>query len=204
MTTLEAEYTLQKQVEFFYARRGKYLLDYFLVLIILILGSPVMALLCLLVKVTSRGPIIFRQKRIGFNNTLFTMYKFRSMSADAPKYSEKPNSSQDPRITMIGRALRKTSLDELPQLLNVLKGHMSLIGPRPEMPFLAEDYEDWENVRHIIRPGITGLWQLSPGRAGSIRDGIHLDLEYIENLSLWNDLKIFLRTFKVFFGGNTY
>lgn len=204
MSIFAAEYSsMVKRMESFYARRGKYLLDYFLVLIILILMSFAMALFCLLVKVTSKGPIFFRQERIGLHNTLFTIYKFRSMRADAPKYSEKPNSSQDPRITMIGRFLRKTSLDELPQLLNVLKGHMSLIGPRPEMPFLAEDYEDWENMRHIIRPGITGLWQLSPCRAEAIRDGIHLDLEYIENLSLWNDLKIFLRTFKVFHGRDT-
>ncbi len=204
MTTLEAEYTLQKQVESFYARRGKYLLDYFLVLVILILISPAMALLCLVVKITSKGPVFFRQERIGLHSMPFTMYKFRSMHADALKYSEKPDSSHDPRITMIGRFLRKTSLDELPQLFNVLKGHMSLIGPRPEMPFLTEDYEDWENMRHIVMPGITGLWQLSPGRSGTIRDGIHLDLKYIETLSLWNDLKIFLRTFKVFFGSYTY
>lgn len=203
MTTLEMEYTLQKRVESFYARRGKYLLDYFIVLIILVLISPAMALLCLVVKITSKGPIFFRQERIGLHNMPFTMYKFRSMRADAPTYSEKPDSSHDPRITIIGRFLRKTSLDELPQLFNVLKNDMSLIGPRPEMPFLAEDYEDWENMRHIVRSGITGLWQLSSCRSGTIRDGIHLDLEYIETLSLRNDLKIFLRTFKVFLGRDT-
>ena len=126
------------------------------------------------------------------------------MYIDAPAYSEKPESSDDPRITPVGRWLRKTSLDELPQLFNVLEGEMSLVGPRPEMPFLAQEYSEWENQRHVVKPGITGLWQLSPNRCDAIRDGIHYDLEYIRNISFWNDLKILFRTLRVFRGGDTY
>ena len=115
-----------------------------------------------------------------------------------------PGKTDDKRITPVGKWLRKTSLDELPQLFNVIKGEMSLVGPRPEMPFLAKDYKPSENQRHLVRPGMTGLWQLSPRRQGTIRDGISVDLEYIENLSFWNDFKILLRTFKVFWDSNTY
>ena len=126
------------------------------------------------------------------------------MYIDAPAYSEKPKSSNDPRITLVGKWLRRTSLDELPQLFNVLRGEMSLIGPRPEMPFLVQQYNDWENQRHLVKPGMTGLWQLSPDRNKSIREGIPYDLEYIKKLSFVNDLKILFRTFRVFFGGDTY
>ena len=126
------------------------------------------------------------------------------MYIDAPEYAENPDSPDDPRMTRIGRWLRKTSLDELPQLFNVLKGDMSLVGPRPEMPYLAEKYAKWENMRHLVKPGMTGLWPLSPDRRGNIRSGIPVDLEYIETLSLWNDMKILLRTCKVFWDKNTY
>ena len=157
-----------------------------------------------MIKLSSRGPIFFSHKRVGINNKLFVIHKFRSLHIDTPSYSEKPDSTEDVRITAVGKWIRKTSLDELPQLFNVIKGEMSLVGPRPEMPFLAEDYEEWENQRHLVRPGMTGLWQLSPRRRGSIREGILVDLEYIGNLSLWNDFKILLRTFKVFWDDNTY
>ena len=163
-----------------------------------------MGLIAIAIKITSRGPVPFHQKRVGLRNQLFVMYKFRTMYIDALAYSEKPDSSNDPRITPVGKWLRQTSLDELPQLFNVLKGEMSLVGPRPEMPYLAETYEDWENMRHTVRPGMTGLWQLSPDRCNTIRDGIHWDLEYIQNLSFWQDLKILVRTFKVFWSKSTY
>ena len=188
----------------FYAKRGKYLFDFVAAFFLIILFAPIMLLIALLIKLTSRGPIFFSHKRVGVNNKLFVIHKFRSLHIDTPSYSEKPDSTEDVRITPIGKWIRKTSLDELPQLFNVIKGEMSLVGPRPEMPFLAEEYESWENQRHLVRPGMTGLWQLSPRRRGSIREGIPVDLEYIENLSLWNDFKILLRTFKVFWDDNTY
>lgn len=195
---------MEKQLSSFYAKRGKYILDYILTSILIILFSPLIGFIAILIKINSQGPIFFRQKRVGLHNRPFVMYKFRSMYIDAPAYSEKPKSSDDPRITPIGRWIRKYSLDELPQLFNVLKGEMSLVGPRPEMPFLAEEYNDWENQRHLVKPGVTGLWQLSPSRCDAIRDGIHYDLEYIKNISFWNDLKILFRTFRVFRGGDTY
>ncbi len=188
----------------FYARIGKPILDYVMAVVLLAILSPSLSFIAVLLKINSRGPVIFRQKRVGLNNRPFMMYKFRSMYADSPAYSVKPCSSSDPRITPVGRWLRKASLDELPQLFNVLKDDMSLIGPRPEMSFLVREYNEWENQRHLVKPGITGLWQLSPGRSVAIRDGIHWDLQYIENLSFLNDLKILFRTFKVFGGGNTY
>lgn len=196
--------TSVERLSSFYAKRGKYLLDFVAAFFLILIFAPLMILISILIKLSSRGPIFFSHKRVGINNKLFVIHKFRSLHIDTPSYSEKPDSTEDVRITSIGKWIRKTSLDELPQLFNVIKGEMSLVGPRPEMPFLAENYEDWENQRHLVRPGMTGLWQLSPRRRGSIREGIPVDLEYIENLSLWNDFKILLRTFKVFWDDNTY
>ena len=196
--------TLEEKLSTFYAKRGKHLLDFIAAFILILLFSPLMVVIAILIKLSSRGPVFFSHKRVGLNSKLFVIHKFRSLHIDTPSYSEKPDSTEDIRITSIGKWIRKTSLDELPQLFNVLKGEMSLVGPRPEMPFLAEKYENWENQRNLVRPGMTGLWQLSPRRRGSIRDGIPVDLEYIENLSLWNDFKILLRTFKVLWDDNTY
>ncbi len=196
--------TLVERLSSFYATRGKHLFDAIAAFFLIIIFAPLMGIIVVLIKLTSRGSVFFSHKRVGLNNELFVIHKFRSLHVDTPSYSEKPGTTDDGRITPVGKWLRKTSLDELPQLFNVLKGEMSLVGPRPEMPFLAKDYEAWENQRHLVRPGMTGLWQLSPRRQGTIRDGISVDLEYIENLSLWNDFKILLRTFKVFWDNNTY
>ncbi len=196
--------TLVERLSSFYARRGKHLFDTIASFFLIILFAPLIVLIAILIKLTSHGPVFFSHKRVGLNNELFVIHKFRSLHIDTPSYSEKPGATDDKRIAPFGKWLRKTSLDELPQLFNVLKGEMSLVGPRPEMPFLAEDYEDWENQRHLVRPGMTGLWQLSPRRQGTIRDGISVDLAYIENLSFWNDFKILIRTFKVFWDSNTY
>ena len=196
--------TLVERLSSFYAKRGKHLFDTVAAFFLIIIFAPLMVLIAAIIKLTSHGSVFFSHKRVGLNNELFVIHKFRSLHVDTPSYSEKPDSIEDRRITSIGKWLRKTSLDELPQLFNVLKGEMSLVGPRPEMPFLAKDYETWENQRHLVRPGMTGLWQLSPRRRGTIRDGIAVDLEYIENLSFWNDFKILLRTFKVFWDNNTY
>ena len=196
--------TLVERLSSFYATRGKHLFDAIAAFLLIIIFAPLMVLVAILIKLTSRGAVFFSHKRVGLNNELFVIHKFRSLHVDTPSYSEKPGAIDDKRITPVGTWLRKTSLDELPQLFNVLKGEMSLVGPRPEMPFLAKYYESWENQRHLVRPGMTGLWQLSPHRQGTIRDGILVDLEYIENLSFWNDFKILLRTFKVFWDSNTY
>jgi len=147
-----------------------------------------------LVKFTSAGPVLFRQNRVGKDGRLFSMYKFRTMFHDAPPYAYSPKHGDDPHITPIGRLLRKTSLDELPQFLNVLLGDMSLVGPRPEMPFIVEQYTPLHRQRLSVKPGITGLWQLSADRAFLIHQHIEYDLYYIRNRSLFIDVAILLHT----------
>ncbi|MGO9515803.1 MAG: sugar transferase, partial [Candidatus Korobacteraceae bacterium] len=152
------------------------------------------ALIAALVKLTSPGPALFMQDRIGKNGLRFCLYKFRTMYHDAPQYSYSPGAGQDPRITPIGRYLRHLSIDELPQLMNVLLGDMSLVGPRPEMPFIVEQYTPLQRRRLEVKPGITGLWQLSADRAFSIHENIEYDLYYIQRRSLFMDIAILLHT----------
>lgn len=163
-------------------------------LALILLLAPVWLLIALLVKMDSPGPALFRQKRVGRNGKLFDLYKFRSMRIDAPKYGLSPTESSDPRITRLGRFLRRTSLDELPQLINVLKGNMSLVGPRPEMPFIVGRYSAVHRQRLHVTPGITGLWQLSADRAFLIHENIQYDLYYIRHRSFFMDLAILLHT----------
>jgi exopolysaccharide biosynthesis polyprenyl glycosylphosphotransferase len=184
----------------------KRLLDFSLALIALILVSPVMLLAAALIKLTSPGPVFFTQRRIGQNKRRFTIYKFRSMAIDAEakmQQLEHLNEAsgpvfkikEDPRITPVGRLLRKTSIDELPQLFNVLKGDMSLVGPRP-LP--VRDYEgfseDWHRRRFSVRPGITCLWQVNGRSSIPFDRWMELDMQYIDKWSLWLDLKILART----------
>jgi lipopolysaccharide/colanic/teichoic acid biosynthesis glycosyltransferase len=147
-----------------------------------------------LIKVNSKGPVFLRQRRVGRNGEPFLMWKFRSMYVDAPLYARSPTTDRDPRLTKFGRSLRRYSLDELPQLWNVLKGEMSLVGPRPEMPFIAKEYGDYERLRLNATPGITGLWQISPARAMPIHENLELDLYYIGHRSFFLDLAILIRT----------
>ena len=158
------------------------------------LFAPLFALIAILVRMDSPGPALFIQKRVGRNGELFDIYKFRSMFAGSAKYERSPTTSRDPRITRIGRLLRRTSLDELPQLLNVLLGNMSLVGPRPEMPFIVRGYSEQQQQRLSVTPGITGLWQLSPCRSFPIHQNIQYDLYYIRNRTFRMDIAILLRT----------
>jgi exopolysaccharide biosynthesis polyprenyl glycosylphosphotransferase len=160
----------------------------------LLILSPLMIVIAVAVKWSSPGPILFRQERVGLNGKKFTMYKFRSMYINTPKYALTPESGKDPRITPVGRILRRTSLDELPQLFNVIKGDMSIVGPRPEMPFIVETYNEIQRERLKVKPGITGLWQISADRAKQIHENIEYDLYYVENASPLLDLVIILRT----------
>lgn len=160
---------------------GKRVLDIGISAALLVPLAPVLAMLALLVKATSPGPIIFRQKRVGKNGKIFTMFKFRSMVTDTASYALSPIAGEDPRITPFGRFLRRTGLDELPQFINVLLGHMSLVGPRPEMPFIAEEYSAEFRERLKVKPGMTGLWQLSADRAFLIHQNIEYDLYYLFN-----------------------
>jgi exopolysaccharide biosynthesis polyprenyl glycosylphosphotransferase len=169
--------------------------DFIVALILIILLSPLYIIFGILIKLDSKGPIIFKQKRIGKNGKEFSFYKFRTMYVDAPKYSKTPTDPMDPRITKIGRYLRRTSLDELPQLFNVLRGDMSLVGPRPEMPFIVAQYTPLERRRLEVKPGITGVWQISAARGEPIHANLEYDLFYIENQSFLLDIAILIKTF---------
>lgn len=155
---------------------------------------PLTLVLCLCVRIDSAGPLFFKQQRVGRNGKLFWLYKFRSMFVDAPQYTYSPTDARDARITRVGRFLRKTSMDELPQLINVIKGEMSLVGPRPEMPFIVSKYNAQHRLRLLALPGLTGLWQLSADRAFQIHENIQYDLYYIRNRSLFMDIAILIHT----------
>lgn len=163
-------------------------------LILLGLLSPLFLLISILIRLESPGPVFFCQRRIGKDGVDFLLWKFRSMDVNAPKYAPSPTSNLDRRLTGIGRLIRRVSLDELPQLWNVLRGEMSLVGPRPEMPFLVDSYTPFERLRLAVKPGITGLWQISPARAFPIHENLQYDLHYIQHQNLFLDLSILLRT----------
>lgn len=180
--------------------------------LLLVLTSPVFLAAPLLIRLESRGPALFRQVRIGCDGTPFVMYKFRSMCHDAEtRLSELAGHNEldgpvfkmrnDPRITRVGRVLRRFSLDELPQLVNVLKGEMSLVGPRPALPQEVARYTERDRRRLRVKPGLTGTWQVSGRSALPYRRWIELDLAYITNWSLRNDLRICLQTVKAVIKG---
>lgn len=174
----------------------------------LIILSPILLIIAGLIKITSPGPVFFRQKRVGVNGRIFTLYKFRTMFKDAEEKlanleylneMEGPvfKIKDDPRITTLGRRLRKMSIDELPQLFNVLMGQMSLVGPRPPLPEEVEQYELWQRRRLSMRPGLTCLWQAGGRNEIGFDKWMELDLRYIDNWSLWQDFKILVKTIPV-------
>lgn len=162
--------------------------------LLLILFAPLFFLISLLIKLDSPGSALFVQDRVGRNGEVFKMYKFRSMYKDTPRYDLSPTTPFDPRIVRIGRFLRRSGLDELPQLMNVFLGHMSLVGPRPEMPFIVQSYTSEQRQRLQVTPGITGLWQLSADRAFPIHENIQYDLYYIRNRGFFMDMAILVHT----------
>lgn len=166
----------------------------------ILITSPILLFCAIMVKLTSPGPIIFKQERVGLHNKPFYMYKFRSMAQQAPSEEKKAwTTKDDPRVTRFGRIMRKTSLDELPQLFNILKGDMSLVGPRPERPQFVEKFKEEiprYMVKHQVRPGLTGWAQVNGYRGDtSIRKRIEHDIYYIENWTVWFDIKIIIMTF---------
>jgi lipopolysaccharide/colanic/teichoic acid biosynthesis glycosyltransferase len=161
---------------------------------LLVLLAPVFLLIGCLIRLDSPGPALFVQKRVGRNGKLFDIYKFRSMYTNACKYEPSPTTSFDPRITRLGRLLRRSCLDELPQLMNVLRGTMSLVGPRPEMPFIVRNYDSRQQQRLQAIPGITGMWQLSADRSLPIHENVEYDLYYIRNRALFMDIAILIHT----------
>lgn len=173
---------------------GKRLLDVMVAAGLLLAFAFLAPIIALLVKFTSPGPVLFRQERAGKGGRRFTMYKFRTMYREAPAYGYSPGTAEDSRVTPLGRFLRRTSLDELPQLINVLLGQMSLVGPRPEMPFIVEQYTPLQRQRLAVKPGMTGLWQLSADRAFQIHENIEYDLYYVRHRSLFMDVAILLHT----------
>ncbi len=189
--------------------------DYMISGIMLILLSPFLAIIAVIIKIVSPGPVLFKQERVGLNGRLFNVYKFRTMVKDAEKKLEELKAlneadgpafkiKNDPRIIpVIGKILRKTSLDELPQLFNVFRGEMSLIGPRPPLPSEVAQYNVWHRRRLSMKPGITCIWQIQPNRNDlSFDQWMDLDLEYIDNWSLKLDVEIFFRTIFVMLLGH--
>lgn len=178
----------------------KRLVDFIVSFTALTFFLPIGLLIAIAVKLDSPGKVIFTQKRAGQNGEPFKIMKFRTMFAESSKYDFSPKDSEDQRITKVGRLLRKTGLDELPQLLNVLKGDMSLVGPRPEMEFIVKEYDEIQKERLKVKPGMTGLWQISEHRKMPIHENMDYDLFYIENQSFLLDVAILLRTFFSVFG----
>jgi len=190
-----------KEWELFFKR----LFDVAVSLFGILIGLPILLLTVIVIKSTSRGPVFFKQTRVGLNGRQFTLYKFRSMHVGAEmkrKELEMQNEmvgpvfkmKRDPRITRIGKLMRKTSVDELPQLFNVLKGDMSIVGPRPPLPKEVDMYETWQRRRLSMKPGLTCIWQVSGRNRVDFQRWMEMDLQYIDNFSLWLDFKISVRT----------
>ena len=197
----------------------KRVFDFFLALIGIILLSPMLLILGMLVRIDSPGPAIFRQRRVGEGGVQFTCFKFRTMRADAndrihremaakflqgEKVAEEGGQpvyklSNDPRITRLGRLLRATSLDELPQLFNVIRGEMSLVGPRPALPYEVEQYRYRHRYRLLVKPGITGIWQVYGRSIVDFETLVSMDLHYVTDGTFWLDLKLIVLTFLVVF-----
>ena len=162
--------------------------------IFLLIAMPFFIIIPFLIKIDSQGKVFIIQKRIGFKGKEFYIYKFRTMKKYVDLYKISPTNNFDSRITKFGRFLRRFSLDEIPQLYNVLKGEMSLVGPRPEMPFIVLKYSDNEKKRLSVKPGLTGLWQIKARKDIPLYKNLDYDFEYINNQSVLFDLKIILKT----------
>ena len=178
----------------------------------IILLSPLLIIVALAIKIEDpKGSIFFSQKRCGKDNKLFPMYKFRSMVSNAEELLEELMEhnemdgpvfkiKEDPRITRVGKFIRKTSIDELPQLFNILKGDMSIVGPRPAIPHEVAEYSDYHKQRLLVKPGLTCIWQVSGRNSIGFEEWMDMDLEYIEKRNLWMDIKLIFKTVGVLFG----
>jgi lipopolysaccharide/colanic/teichoic acid biosynthesis glycosyltransferase len=194
------------------ARAAKWLLDMSVASLGLLLSLPLLLLAALLIKLDSPGPALFIQTRLGQNGRPFRMYKLRTMVAGAERMFDQVAAAnplkgpavklpRDPRVTRVGRWLRRWSIDELPQLWNVLRGEMSLVGPRPEEPRVVAQYEDWHRQRLAVKPGLTGPMQVSGRGRLSLDERVRLELDYIEDYTLWRDVEILLRSFPAVISG---
>jgi len=188
----------------FWYEKIKRVMDIVLSLIGLIIAIPLMLIFGIAIKLESKGPVFYRQERVGKNGKVFMLYKLRSMYQNAEENGAKWAEKDDPRVTKVGRIMRKTRIDELPQLFNVLKGDMSLVGPRPERPIFTykfnEEIPGFVN-RLQVKPGLTGWAQVNGGYELGPAEKLEYDLYYIENRSIWMDIKIMLKTVKVILTG---
>lgn len=178
----------------------------------IILLSPLLIIVALAIKIEDpKGSVFFSQKRCGKDNKLFPMYKFRSMVSNAEELLEELMEhnemdgpvfkiKEDPRITRVGKFIRKTSIDELPQLFNILRGDMSIVGPRPAIPHEVAEYSDYHKQRLLVKPGLTCIWQVSGRNSIGFEEWMEMDLEYIEKRNLWMDIKLIFKTVGVLFG----
>lgn len=191
---------------------GKRIMDIIIASIAMVVALPIMIITAAMIRWDSPGPVIFRQVRVGKNGKEFWMYKFRSMYQDAEKRLKKLQNkneadgpvfkmAKDPRVTRVGRVIRKTSIDELPQLFNVLKGEMSIVGPRPPLPREVERYSDWDWGRLAVKPGLTCYWQISGRSDIGFEEWMKLDLKYVEEQGFWTDMGILLKTVGVVLKG---
>jgi lipopolysaccharide/colanic/teichoic acid biosynthesis glycosyltransferase len=190
-----------------YERFVKPAMDRVLALFMLILLLPAFALIALAIRITMGPGVIFRQERVGKDGRLFTLYKFRTMRPDRRCSTIRPPGGEDrrrthkspfhPLVTPVGRILRKLSVDELPQLWNVVCGHMSMVGPRPELPWIVDGYEDWQHRRHEVKPGLTGLWQVTTRGEGVMHDRTDVDLAYLDRVTFQHDVWLMLCTIPV-------
>lgn len=189
----------------------KRLMDVVLSLVALVIFSPIFLILPILIKIESEGPAIFAQERVGLKGKRFKMYKFRSMVVNAEELKDKLKEQNemdgpmfkiknDPRVTKIGRFIRKTSIDELPQIINVLKGEMSFVGPRPSLVEEVEKFQPWMLRRLDVKPGLTCYWQVSGRNDIDFENWMKLDIKYVEDRSIWLDIKLIIKTFFVLFG----
>ena len=204
----EDEYEYEKTIGYYFFKRAG---DILFSLIGIIVLSPVMFIVAAAIKLDSKGPAIFSQVRIGLNGKPFKMYKFRSMVSGAEELLDKLKDKnemtgpmfkmkEDPRVTRVGRFIRKTSLDELPQLFNVIKGEMSLVGPRPNLPREVLKFTKRQRMKLFVKPGLTCYWQVMGRSNIDFDDWMKLDLKYIKDRNTILDLKLIFKTFKVFFG----
>jgi len=177
----------------------KRLADFTAALTLLIVLLPVFGLITAIIKLGSRGKVIFKQERAGRNGKPFTFYKFRTMKLDVDPFGPSPKSGDDLRLTKIGKFLREYSLDELPQLFNVLKGDMSIVGPRPLYMSQVAEWNDRQKKRLLVKPGLTGLAQISGRGELTSEEKLELDVQYVERASLWLDCRILLATIAMVF-----
>ncbi|WP_283649222.1 sugar transferase [Clostridium butyricum] len=189
----------------------KRLMDIICSMSALIVLAPILIVVAILIKIESKGPVIFSQERVGINNKKFKMYKFRSMVVNAEDMKEKLEKQNerkgpmfkiknDPRVTTIGKFIRKTSIDELPQLINILKGEMSIVGPRPSLPKEVIQFEPWMLERLKVKPGLTCYWQVQGRDHIEFEDWMRLDVKYVKDRNFLLDIKLIFKTFFVFLG----